>query len=88
MAFIEMQADLKRTNELLDRIARVGERFLLEAYNVRMGHCIEKADDPNPKEKASITYATDEEMLKLELEELVKGRLGDEKEAWHEEGQD
>lgn len=86
MAFIEMQADLKRTNELLERIARVGERLLLEQHNIRMGHCVEKAPDPNPSEKPTIDYATDEGLLRQELEEMVKGRMGEEKEAWHEEG--
>jgi hypothetical protein len=47
------------------------ERLLLEQYNVRMGHCTEKAPDPNPGEKPSVGYHTDEQTLREELKELA-----------------
>lgn len=85
MSFIELHPDLRRTNELLERIARVGERFLLERYGVRMGHTTEPATDPNPSEKPTITYATDEETARRKVEQAVRAMTEEgEREAWND----
>ena len=47
------------------------ERLLLEQYSVRMGHCTERAPDPNPNEKPTVGYHTDEQTLREELKELA-----------------
>lgn len=80
MAFIEMQADLKQTNLLLERLTRALERILLEQYEVRYGHCAEPAPDPNPREKETVDYASDEATVKRELLKLA-GQLKDDDEA-------
>lgn len=85
MAWIELITDLKRTNALLERIARVGERLLLEQYGVQLGHTTEPAPDPQPSEKATVTYATDETLVRQKLEILAKGVEEGDVEAWMEE---
>jgi len=47
------------------------ERLLLEQYSVRMGHCTERASDPNPQEKPTVGYHTDEQTLREELKTLA-----------------
>ncbi len=47
------------------------ERLLLEQYNVRLGHCVEKAPDPHPEEKPSVAYHTDEDTLREDLKALA-----------------
>lgn len=71
MAFIELHPQLKQTNELLDRIAKVLERTLLEKHGVRMGHCAEKAADPHPEVEPTIAYHTDEDTLREDLKALA-----------------
>lgn len=81
MAFIEMQADLARTNAMLERIARSLERILLEQYNVTYGHCAEQASDPSPKEQPTVQYATDEATTRARMIEamgLVRKMEGEE----------
>lgn len=46
------------------------ERILLERFAVALGHCAEPAVDPNPKEKPSVGYHTDEDTLREELKSL------------------
>jgi hypothetical protein len=36
-----------------------------------MGHCTERAPDPNPSERPSVGYHTDEQTLREELKELA-----------------
>jgi hypothetical protein len=60
MAFIQVQADLRETNRLLERLVRVGERFLLERYGIRMGHCTEPSFDRTGNGKESVPYAAEE----------------------------
>lgn len=74
MALIELHPQLTETNKLLTRIANVLERSLLEEYGVRLGHCAEPAVDPNPKEKATVAYHTDEDTLREELKTLAGWR--------------
>lgn len=71
MALIELHPQLKETNQLLARIANALERALLEEHGVRLGHCAEPAVDPNPKEKPSVRYHTDEMTLREELQSLA-----------------
>lgn len=70
MALIELHPQLSETNKLLTRIANVLERWLLEAHGVALGHCAEPAIDPNPKEKPSVGYHTDEDTLREEVRTL------------------
>lgn len=74
MALIDVNPDLKRTNELLERIARVGEIIVLRQWGIRMGHCAERLDDPNPRVKSETTYTTDESALRQELIDVSQGR--------------
>lgn len=90
MSFIEVHPDLRRTNYLLDRIARALERQLFEEHKVRLGHMTEPAQDPNPREKPTVSYATDEDTQRRELERI--GRVirqqatesEEETQAWHD----
>ena len=61
----------------MERIAQALERLLLEQYNVRMGHCVEKAVDPHPELSPTIAYHTDEDTLREEMKELA---------GWREKG--
>jgi len=70
MALIELHPQLTETNKLLARIANALERGLLEQYGVALGHCAEPAIDPNPREKATVAYHTDEDTLREELKTL------------------
>lgn len=70
MALIEFTGDLKRTNELLDRLARAAELFLLAQYQIRTGSTVGAMPDPSPREKESVDYASDEATLKDQLERL------------------
>lgn len=78
MALIELHPQLKETNLLLERIAKALERTLLEEHHVALGHCAEPAVDPNPKEKPSVGYHTDEDTLREELKSLA---------GWQEHGE-
>src|SRR5580765_2981476 len=78
MALIELHPQLTETNKLLARIANALERWLLEEHHVALGHCAEPAVDPNPKEKASVDYHTDEDTLREELRTL---------QGWQEHGE-
>lgn len=85
MSFIELHPDLRLTNELLERLARAAERILLEQYGVRMGHTTEPATDPNPSEKPTIGYATDEETARRKVEAVVQAITEEgEREAWND----
>lgn len=77
MALIELHPQLSETNKLLERIARVLERWLLAEHGLALGHCAEPAVDPNPKEKPSVSYHTDEDTLREELKTL---------QGWRERG--
>ena len=78
MALIELHPQLTETNKLLARIANALERWLLEEHHVALGHCAEPAVDPNPKEKPSVGYHTDEDTLREELRSL---------QGWQERGE-
>lgn len=67
MAIIQINADLAATNKILERLTRALERILLEAYDVKLGHCAEPAVDPNPSEKPSVGYHTDRDTLREEM---------------------
>lgn len=67
-----MSADLKKTNELLERLVRAAERLLNEAYGVRYGHTLTPPEDFNPDSKESVSYATDEETFKQQLTQAAK----------------
>lgn len=71
MALIELHPQLKETNILLTRIANVLERWLLAEHGLALGHCAQPAVDPNPKEKATVVYHTDEDTLREELKSLA-----------------
>ena len=71
MAFLEINADVKLLTAMLERIARVLERILLEAYNVRLGHCAEPVPDPDPKNPPTVEYATDEDLAREHLTEVI-----------------
>lgn len=62
---------------MLERIATALERGLLEAYGVRLGHCVEPATDPHPELEPTIAYHTDEDTLKNDLLTLA-GRAEEE----------
>lgn len=79
MALIELHPQLKETNQLLERIAKVLERWLLAEHGLALGHCAQPAVDPNPKEKPSVTYHTDEDTLREEMKTLA---------GWKERGDD
>ena len=70
MSLITINADFKQLVVVMDRIAKVLERILLEAYQIRMGHCSEPLADPNPKVAATVDYATDEGLVKEKLIDL------------------
>lgn len=74
MALIDVNPDLKRTNELLERLAQAAEIMVLRAYGVRIGHCAQRVDDPNPRVKSEATYTTDESALRQELIDVSQGR--------------
>lgn len=76
MSFIEVSPDLRNTNKLLSRIACALEQIVLNQYGVRIGHTTEKADDPNPDEKVTIGYASDEQSARKVLEDLA-AKVGD-----------
>lgn len=78
MALIELHPQLSKTNEVLERIAKVLERLLLEQFRVRMGHCVEAAPDPHPELEPTIAYHTDEDTLKNDLLELAGRAEGEE----------
>lgn len=59
-------------------MAQALERLLLEQYNVRMGHCVEKAVDPHPEVEPTIGYHTDEDTLREEMQTLA---------GWREKGE-
>lgn len=85
MSLIEFHPDLRRTNELLERIACAAERLLLEQYGVRMGHTTEPASDPNPSEKPTVGYATDEDTARRKVEQAVRAMTEEEeREAWND----
>ena len=71
MALIELHPQLKETNLLLTRIANVLERWLLAEHGLALGHCAQPAVDPNPKEKSTVAYHTDEDTLREELKSLA-----------------
>lgn len=71
MALIEMQADLKQTNALLERLVKAVERILVEQYNVRYGHCAEAVVDPNPQVKETVEYASDKALVRQTLMKLA-----------------
>jgi hypothetical protein len=86
VSFIELHPDFRRTNELLERIACGLERYLFEAYKVRLGHMTEPAADPHPEEKVTVGYASDEDTARRQLEKLVRSvNEEEEKEVWNEE---
>jgi hypothetical protein len=72
MAFVEINADVALLNRNLDRIARVLERILLESYQVKMGHCAEPLADPDPSNKPTVDYATDEDLAREHLTEVIQ----------------
>lgn len=82
MAFIEVNADVKALVAVMERVARVLERILLEAYQVRLGHCAEPADDPDPGNLPSVAYATDDDLAREALttieSTLRRGRVREE----------
>ena len=71
MAIIEINPELKETNKILERLTRAVERFLLEAYNVRLGSCVEPAADPHPELESTVEYHTDTDTLREELKTLA-----------------
>lgn len=71
-----MQADLKETNRLLSRIADALEQVVLQQYGVYVGETAKPAPDPNPKDQPTVRYATDEEMVRHNLIELMRGVKG------------
>jgi hypothetical protein len=72
MGFIEVNADVKLLTAMLERIARVLERILLEAYQIKMGHCAEPLADPDPKNPPTVDYATDEDLAREHLTEVIQ----------------
>lgn len=74
MPIIQINADLTTANKLLTRIANVLERWLLAEHGLALGHCAEPAVDPNPKEKATVAYHTDEDTIREELKSLAGWR--------------
>ena len=72
MALIEMQADLKLTNQLLERLVKVAERWMAETTRIRYGHTVEPIPNARPGEDESVAYASDEETVKRELVALAK----------------
>lgn len=81
MALIEIHPQLTQTNKVLERIAQALERALLEQYNVRLGHCVEPAQDPHPEVEPTVGYHTDEDTLKEDLKSLAGWREGDEEDV-------
>ncbi len=85
MGLIEIHPQLKETNLLLNRIATVLERWLLIEHGIALGSAALPAVDPNPKEKATVGYHTDEDTLREELLYFAKGRQETEDEIEEEE---
>ena len=71
MGLIEIHPQLKETNLLLNRIATVLERWLLIEHGIALGSAAQPAVDPNPKDKPSVTYHTDEDTLREEMKTLA-----------------
>lgn len=71
MALIEFNPDFSRLCGLLERLVEVAERALSEAYGVRYGHTLKPPADANPREKETVTYATDEETVAAKLKDLA-----------------
>ena len=59
---IYYRADLKETNKQLGRLNRLMEAFLFQAYGVQM-------DAESSVEPPEVSYSSDEQLLKEELEE-------------------
>lgn len=53
----------------------------MEQYNVRLGHCVEPAQDPHPEVEPTVGYHTDEDTLKEDLKALAGWREGDEEDV-------
>lgn len=51
--------------------------IVLQQWGIRMGHCAEKVDDPNPRERPETTYTTDFSALKEELRAVSQGKRAD-----------
>jgi hypothetical protein len=78
MALIELHPQLSETNKLLNRIATVLERWLLIEHGIALGSAAQPAVDPNPREKPTVTYHTDENTLREEMKTL---------QGWREHGE-
>lgn len=71
MSILEVHADLRRTNALLERLARCAEVAIHNVWGIRLGHINEPAPDANPQERESVGYANDPDTMKHELERLA-----------------
>lgn len=85
MAFIQVQADLREMNRLLERLVRVGERFLLERYGVQMGHCTEPPFNGKGNGKELVPYAAEKTAAWPRLNNLPGTVDEGEGEVWMEE---
>lgn len=72
MGLIEVSPDLKRTNQLLERIASALELILFHEHGVRSGITAQPADDPNPREHESIGYENDDTSARRELRQFAR----------------
>lgn len=77
MALIELHPQLAETNKLLNRIAMVLERWLLIEHGIALGSAAQPAIDPNPKDKPTVAYHTDEDTLREEMKTLAGWREHD-----------
>lgn len=72
-----MSPQLKETNGLLKRIAEALEQVVLHEYGIRLGHCAQKVDDPNPQDEPDVEYETDFTSLKAQFERVAKHKSVD-----------
>jgi len=70
MLWLDIQADLKRNNQLLERLTKVAEQLLYSAYGVRLGHVLDEQPNPSAQEKATVT--TEERELNNYITPLVR----------------
>jgi hypothetical protein len=70
MALIEINPELSKLVRVGERIAEALELLLLHAYGVRVEATTKPIADPNPSEKQTVSYATDEETAIERLKEL------------------
>jgi hypothetical protein len=70
MALIELNPELSKLTRAVERVAEALELILLHQYKVRVEATSRAIPDPNPAEKQTVSYASDDDQVRQRLEEL------------------